>query len=108
MKVNVVDGDVVDLRFGGSKKFESANGGFFDGCGERCVLDQGADDGEGAAVGMRLRGVVGVFLRWLLGFGERVVVGVSVAGFMLVLLLGLLRVDFVRGMAIFEHMHLGC
>ena len=52
VEVDFFDGDVVDFGFGGAEEFEGVDGGLFDGGGEGCGVDQVADDGEGAAVGV--------------------------------------------------------
>jgi hypothetical protein len=39
VKVNLVDRDVVDLRFGTAQQFEGTDGGLLDRRGERGVLD---------------------------------------------------------------------
>ena len=74
VEVDFLDGDVVDFGFAGTEEFEGVNGGLFYGGGEGCGVDQVADDGEGAAVGVfvivglgLIVGVGGFVL--MLGFG---------------------------------------
>ena len=73
VEVDFFYGDVVDFGFGGAEEFEGVDGGLFDGGSEGCGVDQVADDGEGAAVG--------VF--WSVFLIVRMIV--YVAGFVLVL-----------------------
>ena len=80
VEVDFFYGYVVDLGFGVAEEFERLDGELFHGSVERGPLDEGADFGERAAVG------VVVFVRLV---GVFVVVGMSVgmAGFVLVLCL---------------------
>jgi hypothetical protein len=55
VEVDILDGDVMDFRFAGAEEFEGVNGGLFDGGGEGGGVDQVADYGEGAAVGVFVR-----------------------------------------------------
>jgi hypothetical protein len=54
VEVDVVDGDVVDLRFGVAKQFEREDGRLLDRRVERRGLDQSADDGQRTSVGVRM------------------------------------------------------
>ena len=59
VEVNLFDVDVVDFGFGGAEEFEGLDGGLFDWRGEVCGVDQIADDGQGAAMGVFVRVVRG-------------------------------------------------
>ena len=78
VEVDLLDRDVVDFGFACAEEFEGVDGGLFDSGGQGCGVNQVADDGEGAAVGV---------------FGS-VLVGMSVdvAGFVLVLGFGVVLV----------------
>src|SRR5580698_4934610 len=78
VEVNFFDRNVVDSGFAGAKEFEGLNGHLFDGDGEVCCVDQVADDGERAAVRVRL-GVFG-----LVGIGMFVSVIMRVRGLVFV------------------------
>ena len=52
VEVDLLDGDVVDFGFGGAEQLEGADGEVLHGLGEGGGVDEVADDGEGAAVGV--------------------------------------------------------
>ena len=52
VEVDVVDGNIVDFGLGFAEQLEGADGGLLDGCGERRALNQGANGGERAAMGV--------------------------------------------------------
>ena len=92
MEVDLVDGDVVDFGFGVAKELEGVDGEGLDGGREWGGLDEGADDGEGAAVDVRVGVIVLVVVFVCVGFvgvGVGVLfVGVGLAGLVEVLGLG--------------------
>ncbi len=76
VEVDLFDVYVVDFGFAGAEEFEGLDGGGFDFGGEAGGLDEFADDGEGAAVGVIVIMTVALV---------RFFVGVGVAGFVEVL-----------------------
>jgi hypothetical protein len=81
VEVNLVDGDVVDLRFGVAEELKGADGEELDGLCERCGLNESANRGEGTAMhmGMVMLVIVGVAVIVFMtgrcgGFGELVTV----------------------------------
>ena len=100
VEVDVVDWDIVNLRFRVAEQFKDMDGSLLDRRGQRSCLDQRADLGKRTPVRMT---VVVVFI-------VRVVVAVGVADLVFVLRLGLLRVrplNLVGNLAAFEHVDLG-
>ena len=82
MEVDFLNGDVVDFGFAGTEQFEGVDGSMFDGGDEVCGVDQVADDGEGAAVGVCVCVGLGLIVRvscfvLMLGFGV-VLMGMAV------------------------------
>ena len=93
VEVDLFDVDVVDFGFGGSEEFEGLDCGLLDLGGEVSRLDEITDDGEGAAVGVRV--IVAVWMLLMLVF-----VRVGVAGFVEVLGLGVVMMGVVFGGAL--------
>ena len=93
VEVDLFDVDVVDFGFGGSEEFEGLDCGLLDLGGEVSGLDEITDDGEGAAVGVRV--IVAVWMLVMMVF-----VGMGLAGFVEVLGLGVVLVGVVFGGAL--------
>jgi hypothetical protein len=91
VEVDLLDVYVVDFGFGGAEEFEGADGGLFDGGGEVCGLDKGADDVQGAAVCVFVGLRVAMAMRFVVSMRVFVRVAglVEVLGFGLVLVGGL-------------------
>ncbi len=69
VEVDFFDVDVMDFGFGGAEEFEGVDGGLLDGSGEAGGLDEGADGGEGATVGVWLACFMFVLGLRLVGVG---------------------------------------
>jgi len=99
VEVNPFDVDVVNLGLAGSEEFEGADCQLLDWLGERGGLDESADPGEGAAVGVMVVGVRVANLVLVLGFG----VVMALAG----MLMGCVGVCSVGGLAVFKDLDAG-